>query len=267
VIVPAKRHGRAGKKGRPKLDDSPFAEIANDESAHPAMRKIAGEASRRRLSRAELAGMIKRQPEALMRSFYADAPRLATVELICERMRLGRRVARSLLHKLTELDELTLRLEALETVSRRGALFKNHVELRWKLEEVLSHTSPKRLSEALTAYDTAHAGLISDEVLLRTAMAPELFALCEALKFDLAYYLDPKAALDVKSLEGAAALQWLLEVVPFSVEVHGVIEAFAREHGIDNQLAYRGARTALSRAQSQFRRAIGPEHLRAEEGR
>lgn len=268
--MPAARHGRRGKVGRPRIGTSPFAEVAKDKHAHPAMRRLAAEAARRGLSRGELAGIVNRvakkdrDPEALMRSFYAFPPRLRTVELICEGLRLGRRVGRALLCKLTELDELDLRLEALETVSRRGGLFKDHPSLRLELESVLASRTVQQRREALAAFEVARVSLVSDEELSKAALAPELFALCAALRFDLSPHLSPEGALDVTRLEAAAALHWLLQT-GFSFDEWGIIEAIAREHGIDEHFTYRGARAALSRARGEFRRAIGPEHLRAVE--
>jgi hypothetical protein len=89
--MPAKRHGRLGKAHRPRLDESPFADVAGDPHAHHAMKRLASEADRRGFSLRKLAKLVERKPESLMRSFFAIAPRLASIELICDRMRLGRR--------------------------------------------------------------------------------------------------------------------------------------------------------------------------------
>jgi hypothetical protein len=266
--MPASRHGRLGKKGRPRKGDSPFAEIASDTSLHPAMRKLADEAARRGLSRGQLARIAGREPEALMRSFYAAAPRLETLEAIGDGMRLGRRTARSLLGKLTILDELDLKCHALETVTQRAAIFAKPIQLRWDLDSAIASAGAEKRRKSLAAYDVARVGLLSAEELREYGVAPELHALCAALGFGLVAYLVPNQTLAVRRLEAAAALEWLRRTLPASFEGFGTIEAEARAFHIDESVTnYSGLNDALEQARDIFSRAIGPAHLHRNEKR
>ncbi len=118
--MPAKRHGRSGKARRPLLDESPFEDVARDPHAHPAMKALAARAARHGLKLRRLANLVEREPESLMRSFYAASPQLKTVELVCDALELGRLVARSLLNKLDSRDAKALRSIVGEAIESHG---------------------------------------------------------------------------------------------------------------------------------------------------
>lgn len=87
------------------------------------MKVLAGFAARRGLSLRGLAELVGRDPESLMRSFQAKAPRIETVELVCDSLRLERRVGRALLNRLDPRDAKDLRRivgQAIESGGRQS---------------------------------------------------------------------------------------------------------------------------------------------------
>ena len=255
--MPAVRHGRSGKARRPRLEESPLADVAEDTLAHPAMRKLAAEAARRGLSARDLGSLVNRAPESLMRSLYADSPRLATVESICDAMRFGKRVARALLGVLTDRDERDLRVEVGLELLRRQALFVNFHSLETALSDELATVSQAKRRDALAAFEIARNGLSDDAALQSEALVPGLRALCAALKFDFMPYVVLEAIFETKVLEAAAALVWFLDSLPLSKRDSATLQEVAKRYSIKStRLVFRGA---LARAKDEFRRALGDE--------
>jgi hypothetical protein len=239
--MPALKHGRPGKARRPRLDESPLRDVAQDEGAHKAMRLLAAEAARRGLSLRELAMLVHRAPESLVRSLYARTPRLETVDLICNAMRLGRVTARALLGMLDERDAYNLRHAALRAVLDRGAIFVSAPAVQDALVSALDAAPLVERYSALAAFAIAAAGL---------GETSELFSLADALGLDLAAYIADEARLQERKDEMLAARDWALELLkasPSSGEDRAAITAvfarfvepsdFAPRHALDAAVA------------------------------
>ena len=134
-------------------------------------------------------------------------------------------------------------------------MFANAGSLSEALGDALTTRSQGKRREALAAFEVARSGLSDDDGLRDAAPVPALVALCNALVFDLKPFLAPEVTLETRVLEAAAALDWLVESLPFSARDKNSLEKLIARHKVDpTRLVFRGA---LARAKDEFRRTIG----------
>lgn len=222
------------------------------------MRTIIREANRRGITLAQLSRLTDRDPDALKRSFRTKRPQLATVEALTTALDLRPLTARALLSVLSERDEWELRFEIMSEPLKFQATFVEPFALGKALDDALAARSPAHRREALSAFEIARSGLSDDDALRHSAVAPALIALCDALRFDLTPFVASKETLETRVLEAAAALNWLLDSLPFSERETDGLERLVARYGVDpRRLVFRGA---LARAKSEFRRTIGHEY-------
>jgi hypothetical protein len=237
---------------------SALAAILDTEKLHPVMGAIVREANRRGVTLAQLAAATDRDPDSLKRSFRTKRPQLATIEALASALDLPPVTARALLGVLTERDEWELRSEVVSEAMRRAAMFTEPVSVSKALADALAAGPDTRRREALAAFQVARSGLSDDETLRASAVAPALVAVCKALNVDLKSFVASEEILETRILEGAAALEWLLQSLPLSERDKDTLETLAARYNVDPwRLTFRGA---LNRAVNEFRRAIGHEY-------
>jgi hypothetical protein len=229
-----------------------------EEQLHPVMRAVVREADRRGITLAQLSGMTDRYPEALKRSFRTRRPQLATVAALTAALDLRPLTARALLRDLRDRDEWELRVDVWLEVMGRGAMFADAVALGTALADALTARSQAHRREALAIFEVARSGLSDADAIRSTALAPALVALCNALEFDLKRFLAPEVTLETRVLEAAAALDWLVDSLPFSEGEKNSLKKLVARYKVDPpRLVFRGA---LAHAKDEFRRTIGHEY-------
>jgi hypothetical protein len=222
------------------------------------MRTIVAEANRRRITLAQLSRLTSRDPDALKRSFRTKRPQLATVEALIVALDMRPITARALLRALSDRDEWELIAEVWYEAIARRAMFADAGSVSEALGDALAARSQGKRREALAAFEVARSGLSDDDELRDTVPAPALVALCNALVFDLKPFLAPEVTLETRVLEAAAALDWLVDSLPFSEPDKNSLEKLVARYNVDpTRLVFRGA---LARAKDEFRRTIGREY-------
>lgn len=224
------------EQGRPKAGTNPLIAYA-EEAPSKTIGVLVNEAVRRNLSLEGLAALSRRDPRSLAKTIaLTRTPHLATVTELAQALGFAPVVARALLHTLDERDELAerdaynLRHSMLRAVLDRQAIFDNAFAVHDALVAALDAASLEKRYAALAAFVLAEVGLKSPTG-PGFDLAPELFALADALGVDLAAHVaDSTRFAEEREPEMLAARDWMFQAFPFSTDERATIAAICAHY-------------------------------------